>query len=81
MPQPKEDTARTDEAALGRLYLTLHDDNRAWKGLDRAIFDRLHAAGLIGNPANKNKSVALTEEGVAAAEAAWRKLFAVKEPG
>lgn len=45
------------------------------------IFDRLHAAGLIGNPANKNKSVALTEEGVAAAEAAWRKLFAVKEPG
>lgn len=76
--QETNGTARIDEAALGLLYLTLHDGDRAWKGLDFAIFDRLHAEGLIHNPVNKTKSVAFTERGLAAAEAAWRKLFTMK---
>jgi Domain of unknown function (DUF6429) len=75
MPAPMESTARIDEAALGLLYLTLHDRNRAWKGLDFAIFDRLHEAGFIHDPVGKAKSVAFTDEGLKAAEAAWRKLF------
>lgn len=73
-----DDTARIDEAALGLLYLTLHDRYRAWKGFDWAILDRLHAAGLIDNPANKNKSIAFSEAGLAAAEAAYTKLFTVE---
>jgi Domain of unknown function (DUF6429) len=75
MSTPKDNTARIDEAALGLLYLTLHDGSRAWKGLDFAILDRLHEAGLIRDPVGKAKSVAFTDEGLAAAEAAWRKLF------
>jgi hypothetical protein len=59
--EPKDDTARIDEAALGLLYLTLHDENRAWKSLDFAIIDRLHAAGLIHDPVGKTKSVAFTK--------------------
>lgn len=62
MPETKDDIARIDEAALGLLYLTLHDDGRAWKGPDFAIFDRLQAAGLIHNPVSKTKSVAFTEK-------------------
>ena len=73
--QLTNDTARIDEAALGLLYLTLHDESRAWKVLDRDIFDRLHGAGLIGDPASKTKSIVFTDKGLAAAEAAWRKLF------
>jgi hypothetical protein len=76
MAEVKDDNARIDEAALGLLYLTLHDEHRAWKGIDWNIFDRLHTAGLIENPVNKNKSIAFTQEGLAAAEAAYRNLFA-----
>lgn len=75
MADIKDDTARIDEAALGLLYLTLHDGQRAWKGLDWDILDRLHEAGFIGDPVGKTKSVAFTEEGLAAAQAAYRKLF------
>jgi hypothetical protein len=28
------DTDRIDDAVLALLYLTLHDQDRAWKGLD-----------------------------------------------
>jgi hypothetical protein len=59
MTKLRDDTTRIDEAALGLLYLTLHDDNRAWKGLDWGIFARLHAAGLIHNPVGKTKSLGL----------------------
>jgi Domain of unknown function (DUF6429) len=75
----KDDTARIDEAALGLLYLTLHDQCRAWKGFGWDILDRLHQAGLIDDPVGKTKSVVFTEKGLAAAEAAYRKLFAAGE--
>lgn len=61
------DTDRIDEAALGLLYLTLHDGGRAWKGLDWAVLARLHEKGLIECPVNKAKSLVFTEEGLALA--------------
>lgn len=41
------DTDKIDEAVLGLLWLTLHEERRAWKGLDWNALDRLHEKGLI----------------------------------
>jgi hypothetical protein len=59
------DEEKIDQAILGLLYLTLHDDGRAWKGFDFGAMDRLHKKGFIDDPVNKNKSVVLTEVGIA----------------
>ena len=69
------DTDKVDEAVLALLLLTLHDGNRAWKGFDWEALNRLHAKGLIDNPVSKNKSVVLTEAGLAQAETLFAKLF------
>jgi hypothetical protein len=61
---------------LALLWLTLHDGDRAWKGHDWDALDRLHRKGMIGNPASRAKSVALTSEGVAESERLFAKLFA-----
>jgi len=71
----KLDPDKVDEAALALLYLTLHNSNRAWKGLDWDVTNRLHVKGLIADPASKAKSVAFTTEGLQAAERACQKLF------
>lgn len=70
------DDDRIDDAVLALLWLTLHDGNRAWKGHDWSALDRLHARGLIGNPAGKAKSVVLTGEGLRRAEELFRAMFA-----
>ena len=62
------DPEKIDEAALGLLYHTLHDGNRAWKSLDWDAMERLHQKGWIENPASRAKSVVLTSEGLKAAE-------------
>jgi len=54
---------KVDEVALALLYLTLDDNNRAWKGMAWEISDRLYEKGWIQNPRNKNKSFVLTETG------------------
>jgi hypothetical protein len=69
------DLDRIDEATLALLYLSLHDERRAWKSFDWDATDRLYAKGLLDNPRNKNKSVVLTDEGLAAAKAACVRLF------
>ena len=69
------DTDKIDDAVLALLALTLHDGYRAWKGFDWDALDRLHAKGLIGNPASKTKSVAFTEEGLARAIALRDAMF------
>ena len=69
------DTDKIDDAVLGLLWLTLHDGRRAWKGFDWAALDRLHEKGLIADPANKAKSVVLTDEGLARAEELFKALF------
>lgn len=69
------DWDKIDEAVLGLLWLTLHDERRAWKGFDWNTLDRLHRKGLIADPANKAKSVVLSDEGLQRAEELFRAQF------
>ncbi len=69
------DTEQLDRAALAILSLTLHDENRVWKGIDWAITDRLHEKGLVHDPVGRTKSLALTDESLAVAEAALKEFF------
>ncbi len=71
---------RIDEAVLALLYLNICErprfgGARAWKSLNWSAMDRLHDRDLISDPASKAKSVYLTDEGVARAEAACQRLF------
>ena len=69
------DRDKIDEAFLALLWLTLHDERRAWKGFDWDVLERLHARGLIADPVNKAKSVVLTDEGLRQSEELFRALF------
>jgi len=69
------DTDKVDETVLALLFLTLHDDYRAWKSFDWHALDRLHEKGFIRNPKNKAKSVVLTNVGLAESERLFDKLF------
>ena len=73
------DPEKIDDAVLGLLFLTLHDGNRAWKNFDWDALNRLHAKGLIENPKNKNKSVALTPEGLELAQQSANEHFGAKD--
>lgn len=68
-------TNKVDEVVLALLYLTLHDDNRAWKGFHWDAMNRLYEKGMIYNPRDKNKSVVLTEEGLRQCETLFQKYF------
>ena len=57
------DEDKVDEV-LALLFLTFHDDCRAWKGHDWGAMERLHEKGMIGNPVGKTKSVVFTEQGL-----------------
>ena len=46
-------TDKIDDTALALLYLTLHDDDRAWKGFDWGVLGRLHDKGMIHDPVGK----------------------------
>lgn len=72
------DLEKIDEAVLALLYLTLHDEARAWKSFDWDALNRLHEKGYISNPVGKAKSVLLTEEGLRESERLFYKLFAKK---
>ena len=72
------DEQKIDEAVLALLYLTLHDDCRAWKSFDWDSMNRLYEKGYIGDPVNKAKSVVLTEEGLGEAERLFEILFVKK---
>jgi hypothetical protein len=69
------DLDKIDDTVLGLLWLTLHDENRAWKGFDWGALNRLHQKGLIADPANKTKSVVLSDEGLWRAEELFKALF------
>jgi hypothetical protein len=69
------DESKIDEAALALLYLTLHDQFRAWKGMDWEVMGRLHEKGWITNPVSKTKSVLFTDEGLEQARLFAEKLF------
>lgn len=74
------DHDKIDEAALALFYLTLHDGNRAWKGVDWDVTDRLQAKGLIEDARNRNKSLVFTPDGLRAARLAFEKLFETDKP-
>lgn len=69
------DTDKIDDAVLALLHLTLHDGRRAWKTFDWDVMDRLHRKGMIDNPANKAKSVVLSDDGLRRSEALFSALF------
>jgi hypothetical protein len=71
----KLDTEKIDDAVLALLFLTLHDDVRAWKGFDWDALDRLHEKGMIANPANRAKSVVFTLSGLKRAEELFEVMF------
>ena len=68
-------TDKIDDAALALLYLTLHDHNRAWKGIDWAVLGRLHDKGMIHDPVGKVKSVVFTQEGLDRAKRLFETMF------
>ena len=72
------DTNKIDEAVLALLYLTRCGEKfgaAAWTGHDWEALSRLHEKGYIDNPVSKNKSVGITEEGMAKAEELFWKHF------
>lgn len=71
----KLDEDRIDGAVLALLLLGLHEGDRAWKSFDWDAMGRLHARGLICDPVGRAKSVLITPEGKARAEALLESLF------
>ncbi len=69
------DTEKIDDATLALLYLTLHDNYRAWKGFDWNALGRLHEKGMIENPVGKTKSVAFTQAGLARSKELFEAMF------
>jgi Domain of unknown function (DUF6429) len=69
------DTKKIDDAVPALLYLTLHDEDRAWKSFDSDAMNRLHEQGFIANPRGKAKSLMLTEAGLQESERSFSKLF------
>jgi hypothetical protein len=74
------DLDKIDDTVLALLWLTLHDERRAWKGFDWAALDRLHQKRLIADPANKTKSVVLSDEGRRRAAELFHALFTRRAP-
>ncbi len=73
---------RIDETVLALLYLTsTHDQygTRAWKGLDWAAMERLHAKGYISDPRGKGPSVSLSEEGARLSKELFFRHFGIQE--
>ena len=75
-------TDKIDDAVLALLHLTSFTEGkgelafiRAWKGHDWEALDRLHQKGLISDPKSKAKSIGLSKEGGAEAEALFQRLF------
>lgn len=69
-------TEAIDDAVLALLWLTLHDYDRAWKGFDRDVLNRLYERGFINNPVNKAKSVVFTEEELRQSRILFQRYFA-----
>ena len=72
---------KLEQTVLALLQMNLSDDSgrRAWKSLPWSVMDSLHQKGYISDPATKNKSVWLTEEGAKLSEELFDKLFAAAE--
>jgi len=69
---------KVEQTVLALLQMNLSDDSgrRAWKSFPWSVMDSLHQKGYISDPATKNKSVWLTEEGAKLSEELFVKLYA-----
>jgi hypothetical protein len=75
------DAEKLEQAVLALLHLNTFDEKlgkRAWKALPWSVMDQLHHKGYISDPATKNKSVWLSDEGARLSKELFEKLFAVK---
>ena len=73
------DGEKLDQVVLALIHLNSSKEGegrRAWKSLPWSILDSLYEKGYISDPANKNKSVWLTDEGAKLSEELFEKLFA-----
>ncbi len=78
----KYDKDKVDEMILALFYLTSSSDQyatRAWKGLDLAVLDRLHARGYLGDPRGKGPTIDLTETGAKLSKKLFIKYFGIPE--
>lgn len=71
---------RAGEFALALMYLTLHDGARVWKGYAWDVLDHLFDRGWITDPKSRAKSVLLTDDGRARAEALFVAHLAAAAP-
>jgi hypothetical protein len=75
------DAEKVQQAVLALLHLNTFDEKsgkRAWKALPWSVMDQLHDKGYISDPATRNKSVWLSDEGARLSQELFEKLFAVK---
>jgi hypothetical protein len=75
------DGEKLEQVVLALLYLNSFEEGtgrRTWKSFPWSIMDSLHEKGYISDPANKNKSVWLSEKGAKLSKRLVEKLFAVK---
>jgi hypothetical protein len=75
------DGEKLEQVVLALLYLNSFEEGtgrRAWKSFAWSLMDSLHEKGYISDPANKNKSVWLSEKGAKLSKKSFEKLFAVK---
>jgi hypothetical protein len=76
------DAEKLEQAVLALLYVNSFDEKfggkRAWKSFPWTVMDQLHEKGYISDPATKNKSVCLSEEGARLSEELCAELFAQK---
>jgi hypothetical protein len=66
---------KVEETVLAVLWPTLHNEAEAWKTIDWDTMDRRHQKGFISDPTHRAKSVVFTEEGLAEAKRAARKIL------
>src|SRR5260370_4616458 len=60
------DAEKVQQAVLALLHLNTFDEKsgkRAWNALPWSVMDQLHDKGYISDPATRNKSVWLSDEG------------------
>lgn len=81
MQTAEVDEEKVDDCVLALLQLTLHDGVGAWKGHDFEVMNRLFEKGYILDPRNKNKSVVLTQKGLARSKELFAQLFGKREVG
>lgn len=74
------DQDKVDDIVLALMYLTLHDEVRAWKGFAFESLDRLHKKGFICDPRRKSKSVVLTDEGLGRSKTLFEQYFEKASP-